>query len=197
MAELASRRPPLVASRDWLRALPPLKRWVLHGEERARELAAPLWGVGFSQAPCRALRQGTRATLWLGPDEHLLLDLSEGYGEFSGLAAAPPGTPLPEFEAALEPALAGTRHALIDLSHRQVALEVRGEHAATLLSGACPLDLDLAAFPVGMCTRTVLAKADIVLWRTDIARFHLEAWRSFIPYVTALLAEIALEFYPS
>jgi sarcosine oxidase subunit gamma len=64
------------------------------------------------------------------------------------------------------------------------------------LSGACPLDLDLAEFPVGMCTRTVLAKADIVLWRTQENRFHLEVWRSFSGYVTGLLGEIALEFYP-
>jgi sarcosine oxidase subunit gamma len=46
-----------------------------------------------------------------------------------------------------------------------------------------------------MCTRTVLAKADIVLWRTREAAFHLEVWRSFGGYVTGLLREIATEFY--
>jgi sarcosine oxidase subunit gamma len=55
--------------------------------------------------------------------------------------------------------------------------------------------LDLGEFPVGMCTRTVLAKADIVLWRTGDDAFHLEVWRSFSGYVTGLLSEIALEFY--
>jgi sarcosine oxidase, subunit gamma len=74
-------------------------------------------------------------------------------------------------------------------------LEVSGPHAATILSGACPLDLDLAEFPVGMCTRSVLAKADIVLWRTGASAFHLEAWRSFSGYVAGLLREIATEFY--
>ena len=64
-----------------------------------------------------------------------------------------------------------------------------------MLSGACPLDLDLRAFPVGMCTRTVLAKADIVLWRTGQDTFHLEVWRSFAAYVSGLLGEIAREFY--
>ena len=66
----------------------------------------------------------------------------------------------------------------------------------TILSGACPLDLDLSEFPIGMCTRTVLAKADIVLWRTREDAFHLEVWRSFAGYVTGLLREIAVEFYP-
>jgi sarcosine oxidase, subunit gamma len=46
-----------------------------------------------------------------------------------------------------------------------------------------------------MCTRTVLAKADITLWRTRDDAFHLEVWRSFSAYVTGLLSEIALEFY--
>ena len=69
-----------------------------------------------------------------------------------------------------------------------------GPHAATILSGGCPLDLDLAEFPIGMCTRSVFAKADIVLWRTRADAFHLEVWRSFSGYVTGLLSEIAREF---
>jgi sarcosine oxidase subunit gamma len=125
--------------------------------------------------------QDPRATLWLGPDEYLLL----GADEASEDAVA----------AALETALNGVPHALVNISHRQFALEVNGPHAATILSGACPLDLDLAAFPVSMCTRTVLSKADIVLWRTREDAFHVEAWRSFSGYVTGLLSEIAAEFY--
>jgi sarcosine oxidase subunit gamma len=46
-----------------------------------------------------------------------------------------------------------------------------------------------------MCTRTVFAKADIVLWRTQENAFHVEVWRSFAGYVTGLLREIAVEFY--
>ena len=63
------------------------------------------------------------------------------------------------------------------------------------MNGACPLDLDLREFPIGMCTRTVFAKADIVLWRTRAEAFHVEVWRSFAGYVTGLLGEIAREFY--
>jgi sarcosine oxidase subunit gamma len=44
-----------------------------------------------------------------------------------------------------------------------------------------------------MCTRTALAKADIVLWRMHETEFHVEAWRSFAGYVTGLLREIASE----
>jgi sarcosine oxidase subunit gamma len=48
-----------------------------------------------------------------------------------------------------------------------------------------------------MCTRTVLAKADITLWRTQADAFHLEVWRSFAGYAGGLLHEIAREFHPA
>jgi sarcosine oxidase subunit gamma len=58
-----------------------------------------------------------------------------------------------------------------------------------VLNAGCPLDLDISAFPVGMCTRSVLAKAQIVLWRTGIDVFQLHVWRSFYPYVEEFLIE--------
>jgi len=61
----------------------------------------------------------------------------------------------------------------------------------TLLAAGCPLDLDASAFPVGMCTRTMLAKAEIVLWRTDPQVFRVEVWRSFVAYVSQFLGEAA------
>jgi sarcosine oxidase, subunit gamma len=185
MVELAQRRPPQVSAPNWLKTLPPAARWVLHGNAQARTSAAPVWGVGFSEVACRALRSADRATLWLGPDEYLLLDLA-GQDERA-----------PATAASIEAALHATPHALVDVSHRQFALEVSGPHAEVILSGACPLDLHITQFPVGMCTRTVFAKADVTLWRTRDDAFHLEVWRSFAGYVGGLLHEIAREFDPA
>jgi sarcosine oxidase, subunit gamma len=98
-----------------------------------------------------------------------------------------------DIAAALGPALRELPHSLVDVSHRQTALQVSGPGAAVLLSAGCPLDLDPSAFPVGMCTRTVLAKAEIVLWRTAEDIFHIEVWRSFAAYVSRFLAEAARE----
>jgi sarcosine oxidase subunit gamma len=192
MLETAARRTPVIAAAaametDWLKVLPPATRWVLHGDAQARALALPYWGVAFAEQSCRAIRRGTRATLWLGPDEYLLLDTAGG--------DAAPGEPAAAVASALEHALADTPHALVDISHRQFALEISGPHAAAILSGACPLDLDLNEFPIDMCTRTVFAKADIVLWRTRADAFHVEVWRSFSGYVSGVLAEIAAEFH--
>jgi sarcosine oxidase subunit gamma len=68
---------------------------------------------------------------------------------------------------------------------------VSGRDGPTLLAAGCPFDLDVSAFPVGMCTRTMLAKAEIVLWRTAGEAFRIEVWRSFAPYVSAFLSEAA------
>ena len=187
--EQAARRAPVVANSGWLTVLPPAVRFAFHGDATARAAVLPVWGVAFSEEACRAHAKQTRATLWLGPDEYLLLDFA---ANASGTAPfAPVGS-----AAALEAPLGGIPHALVDISHRQFAIAVSGPHAADILNGACPLDLDLDEFPVGMCTRTVFAKAEIVLWRTGAEIFHLEVWRSFAGYVTGLLAEIASEFYP-
>jgi sarcosine oxidase subunit gamma len=58
-----------------------------------------------------------------------------------------------------------------------------------LLSSACPLDLNAMRFPPGMCTRTVFAKAEIVLWRTAATVFRVEVGRSFAAYFSGLLAQ--------
>jgi sarcosine oxidase subunit gamma len=128
------------------------------------------------QAASDTLSGGPTA-LWLGPDEQLLL--------------APEGFDL---AAALKPALRDLPHSLVDVSHRQTAFQVSGPNATTLLNAGCPLDLDESAFPVGMCTRTVMVKAEIVLWRTSQTAFHVEVWRSFADYVSSFLAEVAREF---
>lgn len=168
-----------MADAAWMRVKPPGSRLILQGDAEARRAAACAWGVSFSEEACRTQSLGERATLWLGPDEHLLWQASREIA-------------LPIAE--LEQALAGHAHSLVDVSHRQVALEISGPHAATILAGACPLDLDPGEFPVHMCTRTVLAKAEIVLWRTASDAFHVEVWRSFQGYAQALLREIGREF---
>jgi len=154
-----------------LEAAPP----IAHGSVVAVSIAPPFaraivrgsagsaFGIELPTTPCRSATHGDIAALWLGPDEWLIL--------------------APRFEA-----MPGH---VIDVSHRQIALIVEGPLAATVLNGACPLDLHPAAFPIGTCTRTVFAKAEIVLWRQAEQRFHLEVARSFAAYVHELLREIA------
>lgn len=176
----AVRQPPKVMACALVSLLPTISRYVLRGGPQVMTAAGASLGLEISQAACRAVVNGEVAALWLGPDEQLLL--------------GPDGLDL---AATLAGVLRELPHSLVDVSHRQTAVQVSGPQAAVLLNAGCPLDFDLSAFPVGMCTRTVLAKAEIVLWRTGAEDFHLEVWRSFAAYVTEFLAEVARELVPS
>jgi sarcosine oxidase subunit gamma len=162
-----------------LSALPPATRLILRGRPNAVEAAGAALGFSLPHIACRAATHGERAALWLGPDEWLVLA-----PDAEGRALAD----------ALEAAMAGTPHALVDVSHRQSGLTIAGPHAAATLNAGCPLDLNSAAFPVGMCTRTVLAKCEITLWRTAEIMFRVEANRSFLRYVWRFLEEASREF---
>lgn len=155
--------------------LPFRTRLILRGRAAAIEATPPALGFALPQQPCRAASVGERSALWLGPDEWLIL-----------------ASPSDFIAADLEQALRPHAHALVDVSHRQVALELTGADAADLLNAGCPLDLHPDAFPAEMCTRTVLAKAEIILWRTTPNTFRLEIARSFAPYVRAFLHEAAI-----
>jgi sarcosine oxidase subunit gamma len=87
--------------------------------------------------------------------------------------------------------LAGHFFSLVDLSHATVGFAVSGEHAAAILNAGCPLDLRDRSFPVGMATRTVLGKAEIILIRQEAASYLVECRRSFATYVAAFLREAA------
>ncbi len=155
-------------------AVAPACRFILRGRAPAVVAAGGTFGVALPEAPCRAAVAGERAALWLGPDEWLLLA-----PEIEG----------PAIEAGLTSALAGLPHALVDVGHREIGLLVSGPSAETILAASCPIDLEAAAFPVGACTRTVLGKAEIVLWRIGLDAFRLEVARSFVAYVAALLEQ--------
>ena len=114
-----------------------------------------------------------------------------GSGPTNGCCCSNEADETDALSAAMETALGSMPHSLVDVSHRQVGVEVSGPGAATLINAGCPLDLDLRAFPVDMSTRTVLAKADITLWRLAEERFRIEVARSFSPYLLAYLNNAA------
>ena len=174
----AARQPPPIVSSPLLRPLPPACRFNLRGSAEVIAAASSALSLPFSDTACRAVVKGDSAALWLGPDERLLLG---------------PQARADEIATLLGDALRGRSHSLVDISHRQIAIEISGPHAAAALNSGCPLDLDPSAFPVGMCTRTVLAKSEIILWRTAEQTFRLEVGRSFASYVSKLLATVARE----
>jgi heterotetrameric sarcosine oxidase gamma subunit len=131
-------------------------------------------GVALPAVPFRITEHRGRFALWLGPDEWLVL--------------ANEGTELPSTHAA---------GSIVDVSHALTGIIMMGPRAAWAINAFCALDLHPSAFPVGMCTRTAFAKAQIVLWRTAMDTFRIEVARSFAPYVWDCLEEARREFLPS
>ncbi|RTL65654.1 MAG: sarcosine oxidase subunit gamma, partial [Hyphomicrobiales bacterium] len=152
-------------------------RFVYRGT--ADTLAAALEGADVSRT-LRAARAAEITALRLGPDEWLV------FGSPSRMSVA---------RMLLVQAQAAGTASVVDISDRNFAITIAGPRAADLLASGCPLDFDPASFPVGMCTRTIFGKAEVVLWRMGADKFRLEAGRSFAPYVTGLL-DVSLRGLP-
>jgi sarcosine oxidase subunit gamma len=152
--------------------LPAATRLIVRGGGVAVGIIGRAFGIGLPRDPCRAKGTDDRAALGLGPDEWLLIAADGGAERLArGLVQA----------VGEEPA------SIVDVSHRQIGITVAGPAAADTINTFNGLDLDEGAFPVGMCTRTLFGKAEIVLWRTDRETFRIEVWRSFAPYVLGCL----------
>lgn len=141
------------------------------------EVAGRLLMVAGLEAPDginRASRTQAAAALRIGPDEWLVLIESGTSGAFATLMSAAAG-----HEA----------YALVDVSERATGLEISGPRVEDVLAAGCPLPLAIAAFPIGRATRTLLGKAEVVIWRQAEEQFHIEVARSFVPYLVAFLAQ--------
>ena len=160
-------------------SLPPTVRLSVRGGEAAVSAMSHAVGIDFPREACRAVTEGSRAALWLGPDEWLLIAPDDAADVLGG---------------ALEGALGGEAASVVDVSERNVGIEVSGPKAAEVLNAFNALDLAETAFPVGMCTRTLFGKAEIVLWRIAPDRFRIEVWRSFAHYLLGCLAEACREY---
>jgi sarcosine oxidase, subunit gamma len=96
-------------------------------------------------------------------------------------------------ERQLSQALAGTEHSLVDVSHRDMGFALLGPKTTAALNAGCPLDLHPSVFAAGMCTRTLVGKAQVVLWRLAVDSFQIHTFRSFADYVWRFLEQAAAD----
>src|SRR5262249_33587283 len=127
---------------------PDATRFVFRARGAAVDRAGRAFGVDLPRQVFRTSTSGARTAMWMGPDEWLLLG---------------PKSEKVLIEQQLTEMLAGIVHSLVDVSHRDAALILSGAKAAAALNAGCPLDLHPSIFMVGMCARTLLGKAQIVL----------------------------------
>lgn len=163
------------------RPLGPQARFVLRLAAADAARLGHLGGLDLGGPINRASSVERRIAARLGPDEWLLLA---------------PECDATTFHDAASTALAGTHHTLVDISHRNAAIEISGHAAPDVLNAGCTLDL--GKFQPADATRTLLGKVEIVLIRLDDVAgapcYRIEFWRSFGRFLHAYLAEAAREF---
>lgn len=178
ISAVAAARRPVLAGRTYsgmaaqVEVLPPAERISLRAPAGSLAALSKALGVKLPAKPKASASKGGRTALWLGPDEWMIVD--EAGGDL--LADCAKVTQL---------------HSAVGISHRNVAFAVSGPDVEATLNAGCPQDLGLAAFPVGACSRTVLGKIEIVLYRTAEDAFRVECWRSFADYCFTFLSDAA------
>ncbi|MEM7288808.1 MAG: sarcosine oxidase subunit gamma family protein [Pseudomonadota bacterium] len=149
------------------------ERLTLRADEKALSAIGKAIGTPLPKKPRTSTEKNGVAALWIGPDEWFV--------------TAPSGGGI---EAKINKVKAGL-YSAVTVDHRNTGLTIRGANAVNALNSGCPRDLSLQAFPVGACARTMIAKAEIILWRTDEQTFRVECWRSFSDYVWKYLVDAA------
>ena len=175
MADLATRTLPLSGFHGGSAAASvspaaPASRLSLRAKPDAVPALSAALGVDLPTRPKASATSGSRHALWLGPDEWLIIDESGA-------------------DLVAEAGKSGALHSAADVSHRNTAVIVSGPKADEAINAGCPQDLSLAILPVGACSRTLVGKAEVVLYRTAADTFRVEVWRSFATYVFGLIAE--------
>lgn len=153
-------------------------RFSFRGSAEAAVACSKAFGVTLPTTLLKAETNGTRTAISLGPDEWQLI-AEDGIAE--------------SLAKDIANAIGSTFHSLVDISHRNTAFDVSGAAAETLLASGVLLDLNASSFPIGMATRTIYSKAEIILWRKDASTFNVSVWRSFVPFVWGLLHEASHE----
>jgi sarcosine oxidase subunit gamma len=154
----------------------PATRISLRARPEAFASLSKALGVTLPQKPKTSAmsKSGGRAALWLGPDEWLVIDTAGG-------------------DLVADAAGAKGLFCAVDVSHRNTAILVEGMGAEATLSAGCPQDLSPGVFPVGACSRTILGKTEVVIWRTGDLSFRVECWRSFSTYAFDFLEDAAAD----
>lgn len=130
-------------------------------------------GVGLPVAPQTVAAGEHCTTLWLGPDEWLIV----------GGATSEISEQLP-----LEGA------SLTDVSHARTVVRVSGAKTRELLAKGVSLDLHPRAFKPGQCAQTAIVKMNVIVHQVGDAVFDVYVARSFAEAFWHWLTESAAEF---
>lgn len=139
-------------------------------------------GCGLPVKPLEAAKRGKMTTLWLGPDEWLLVREDGGSADGAVLLAR------------LETAFRSHFVTTTEVSDAYAVIGLAGPAAAEVLAKGCSLDTHDREFPPGKVARSRLAKADVILHRLKADAFELYVARSYADYLWRWLEDAGAEF---
>jgi sarcosine oxidase, subunit gamma len=140
-----------------------------------QQLASTL-GFALPVVPNTTASWADLRALWLGPDEWLIL--------------GPDGRQRALIQA-LHDGLDSAFGSIVDVSANRTVLEVGGPKARELLAHGVSIDLDPRSFGSERCAQTLLAKAQVIIERSDESAFDLFVRTSFASYVADWLLDAA------
>lgn len=139
-------------------------------------------GTPLPRRAGQTTRTGAHDTLWLAPDECLVVSLAE-----PGLA-----------ERLQRAAADGEGNAqVVDVSANRTVLELGGPRARAVLEKGCPVDLHPRSLTDGTAVATTLARVPVILWKTHETTFRILPRASLAAYVAAWLVDAMQEFAPA
>ncbi|RAH98814.1 sarcosine oxidase subunit gamma [Acuticoccus sediminis] len=148
-------------------ALPARARFSLRATEADAAAAGEALAVPLGATIGEIAVAGDRRSLRLGPDEWVVVAPLEDAAPMAGAFAA-----------------SGIAGSLVEISNREVSFAVSGPAAEDLLAHGCPRDLSRMA--PGRGARTVFDGLSVVLWHVEDG-FEVDVWRSYAPFLEALL----------
>ena len=124
-------------------------------------------------AACTTIAKGDVRSVWVGPDEWLLLTPA---GQEHALAER------------LRKALSGQHHAITDVSSGLFLVDLQGPQVRDTLAQGCPMDLHVRAFPSGRAVGTHFYKVGLTLWLiAEPDHCQMRVRRSFIDHFWQLI----------
>jgi sarcosine oxidase, subunit gamma len=130
--------------------------------------------------PNRAVEQGERRMLWLGPDEWLLVTQPDE---------------APVLQRRLIERLIGQFTAVTEVSEGRAVIGLAGPKARELLSHGTPLDLHPRVFGPGQCAQTHFAQMPVILHQRDASPIYdLYVQRSLGEHLWRWLETAAREY---
>jgi sarcosine oxidase subunit gamma len=130
--------------------------------------------LALPSIPNTFLAEDEHETLWLGPDEWLLVTASE--------------TTRPLIDR-LADDLRGTHHSIVDVSANRAAIDLGGEGRLHVLAHGCSIDLHPRVWSRPMCAQTVLAGVPVIIQERD-AGTRVFVRPSYLPHITAWLDRV-------